>query len=353
MALIGDLNDRGIRSKARTGRDGRAYGNAAIGRGALYAMLRNRLYVGEVVHNGHRYPGRHQAILDVELFERAQAALEQNQVDHRRGTRHRVPSLLSGLLWDGLGRRMSPSQSSKALVHYRYYTSQHATAEDVATQKWRISAPDIEGRVVELSKAQLDEAIRARIESQALSPDDIERLRDTNADIAKQLDHAVPHDRRELVRRLVSHIVVERDRLLVTLALRNADPALLAEPAIITLPISCVRVGSALKLMLPPAGAAVNEVRTKPALVKLVAQAMGVRETMEQGRFASMDALAEASGYGREHATDLLRIAYLAPDITAAILDGRQPDDLTRSKLIRWPAVPLQWGEQRRALGFA
>jgi hypothetical protein len=65
-----------------------------------------------------------------------------------------------------------------------------------------------------------------------------------------------------------------------------------------------------------------------------------------------MDSLAEASGYGREHAMDLLRIAYLSPDITAAILEGRQPDDLTRSKLIRWPAVPLMWGEQRGALGF-
>jgi site-specific DNA recombinase len=62
---------------------------------------------------------------------------------------------------------------------------------------------------------------------------------------------------------------------------------------------------------------------------------------MEQGRYGSMDALAEASGYGREHAMDLLCIAWLAPDITGAILEGRQPVDLTRSKLIRWPAVPL------------
>lgn len=92
---------------------------------------------------------------------------------------------------------------------------------------------------------------------------------------------------------------------------------------------------------------------TSPSLVKLVTQAMAVHETMEQGRFGSMDALAEASGYGREHAMDLLRIAYLAPDITTAILDGRQPGDLTRSNLIRWPAVPLEWSEQRRALGFA
>jgi site-specific DNA recombinase len=352
MALIADLNDRGSRSKARVGRDGRAYGGAAIGRGALYAMLRNRLYVGEVVHNGQRYPGRHQPILDAELFERAQEVLAQNKVEHRRGTRHRLPSLLSGLLWDGLGRRMSPSQSSKALVRYRYYTSQHATADDVAAQKWRLSAPDIEGRIIEVIKTQLDQAVRARIESRDLTSDAIERLRDNSIDIARQLDQAVPHDRRELVRRLVSRIIVERDRLVVALTLVNADPALPPEPAIVTLPITSVRVGSALKLLLPPAGPCPNDARTKPALVKLVAQAMAVRETMEQGRFATMDSLAEASGYGREHAMDLLRIAYLSPDITAAILEGRQPDDLTRSKLIRWPAVPLMWGEQRGALGF-
>jgi site-specific DNA recombinase len=47
-----------------------------------------------------------------------------------------------------------------------------------------------------------------------------------------------------------------------------------------------------------------------------------------------------------------LRLAYLAPDITAAILEGRQPEWLTATVLIEHPDLPLSWPEQRAALGF-
>jgi hypothetical protein len=50
--------------------------------------------------------------------------------------------------------------------------------------------------------------------------------------------------------------------------------------------------------------------------------------------------------------TRLLRLAYLAPDITKAILYGRQPYDLTAAKLLRESGLPLDWPAQRQALGF-
>jgi len=49
----------------------------------------------------------------------------------------------------------------------------------------------------------------------------------------------------------------------------------------------------------------------------------------------------------------LVRISFLAPDIVAAILEGRQPGTLTRHKLARMTDLPLEWDEQRRTLGFA
>ena len=51
--------------------------------------------------------------------------------------------------------------------------------------------------------------------------------------------------------------------------------------------------------------------------------------------------------------TRLVRLSYLAPDITQAILDGRQPCDLTTAKLLAHSRLPLTWREQRRVLGFA
>jgi len=48
-----------------------------------------------------------------------------------------------------------------------------------------------------------------------------------------------------------------------------------------------------------------------------------------------------------------LDLAFLAPDIVEAILDGRQPADLTATRLRRLTNLPAAWSEQRRLLGFA
>jgi hypothetical protein len=51
--------------------------------------------------------------------------------------------------------------------------------------------------------------------------------------------------------------------------------------------------------------------------------------------------------------TRLVRLSYLAPDITQAILDGRQPPDLTAEKLLEHSRLPLAWHDQRIVLGLA
>jgi hypothetical protein len=50
--------------------------------------------------------------------------------------------------------------------------------------------------------------------------------------------------------------------------------------------------------------------------------------------------------------TRVLRLAYLAPDIVEAIIEGRQPPELTANKLIRVKSLPIDWPGQREALGF-
>jgi hypothetical protein len=64
-------------------------------------------------------------------------------------------------------------------------------------------------------------------------------------------------------------------------------------------------------------------------------------------------ALAEREGVSRSYFTRLVRLSYLAPDITQAILDGRQPRDLTAEKLLAHSRLPLAWHDQRTVLGFA
>jgi site-specific DNA recombinase len=56
---------------------------------------------------------------------------------------------------------------------------------------------------------------------------------------------------------------------------------------------------------------------------------------------------------GGPYAARLIRLNYFAPDIVAAILDGKQPVDLTANKLMADTRIPLDWRAQRAALGFA
>ena len=64
-------------------------------------------------------------------------------------------------------------------------------------------------------------------------------------------------------------------------------------------------------------------------------------------------AVAEREGVSPSYLTRLIRLSYLAPDITQAILDGRQPPDLTADKLLAHSRLPLAWHDQRSLLGFA
>src|SRR4030081_1397879 len=58
-ALKDELAGAGIRSKRRVRSDGSTYGGQKIARGALYLMLQNRIYQGEITHKGKSYSGEH------------------------------------------------------------------------------------------------------------------------------------------------------------------------------------------------------------------------------------------------------------------------------------------------------
>ena len=140
-----------IRSKRRTTAGGRTVGGQPFNRGALFHMLRNRTYLGVIVHRDKVHPGMHPAIVDADLFEAVQRQLDANA--RRRATRRepceRAP--LTGRIFDADGRPMSPTfaygQSKKL---YRYYASaplpgQRSRGQDTTIR--RIPAPALEAKL--------------------------------------------------------------------------------------------------------------------------------------------------------------------------------------------------------------
>ena len=76
-----------------------------LSRGALYLMLQNRVYRGEITHKGNAYPGEHQPIVDEVLWDQVQVILAENRVDRVTRADTKQPSLLAGLIFDKSGKR--------------------------------------------------------------------------------------------------------------------------------------------------------------------------------------------------------------------------------------------------------
>ena len=90
--------------------------------GPLAHLLKNRIYLGEVHHDGNWYEGEQLPIVNRELFDQVQVLLKSNSVE-RVAQRTRSGALLIGKLFDDRGNVMSPSYSTKKGVRYRFYVS--------------------------------------------------------------------------------------------------------------------------------------------------------------------------------------------------------------------------------------
>src|SRR5580658_8171811 len=117
------LDKERVVSKLRAAADGSPYGGKSFSRGALYLMLQNRIYRGEIVHKGAAYPGEHAPIVDEDLWSSVQRRLEANSVDRRYKRDAGTPNLLTGILVDVGGQPMTPTHAIKKGVRYRYYVS--------------------------------------------------------------------------------------------------------------------------------------------------------------------------------------------------------------------------------------
>ena len=156
--LLRDLKERNIRTKARQLSTGATRGGIPFGRGALYYVLSNHFYIGEVKYKDEILPGEQPAIMDRALFESVrQKSLA--QWSHRTVLRNKSDHLLTGLLFDDAGHRMVSTHATKAGVRYRYYVSTpflHGEAKTAsAGSVSRVPAADIEDTILKSLKAHL------------------------------------------------------------------------------------------------------------------------------------------------------------------------------------------------------
>lgn len=170
--------------------------------------------------------------------------------------------------------------------------------------------------------------------------------------LACSLDAKAIAELRKLLQQAELRVTVSRDAVATQfnlVALAAWVGVELDEHRIINLPIAASKAiwGHEPRLRLdPPSGAPTND----PNLIQLIARGFAARDQlldMTQNDVSAMP------GTQLRHLERIARLAYLAPNIIKAILDGRQPRQVTARFLSRLGALPFAWSEQRKMLGFA
>ena len=306
--LIDELNERGILTKRRPIACGIA-GGIPFTYGPLAYLLRNRTYVGETGHNGHWFSGEHEPIIARGIFDEVQNLLKTNSAG-RRGRRQKNGALLTGLLFDDRGNRMSPSYTTKNGARYPFYVSSALLRgrKLLAGSIRRASASEVEGKVVR--------AVRDLV------------------DIADQRTEITP---RQLIEQFVERVVLAPKRMIISCKGHSAPVEVAWNPPQ-KRELAQVVISSENR----------NQCVPNPQLVQAVIRAHVWLKSLVDGTYSSIEDLARIAKLHPKVIRFRLRLAFLAPELTHLILKGAQPASTTIRELCEGA---MGWRKQLRRTG--
>lgn len=364
------LKSDGIVSKVRTSEKGQRKGGNPFARGALYHLLQNRIYIGEIPHKGTSYPGEHQAIVGQGLWDQVQTRLAANSRARQTGSKTKSPNLLTGLLFDGNGHRMTPSHSNKKGQRYRYYVS-HTLITGTRTAKdrgQRLPAREIETLVTDrlyrylADEASMLEAVAAEIrgpESQQQFLGKIRHLRQCWARLELTRMRQILLLLIDRVDVFGEHVDIRIDRNALTLLDGEITSARKVQRVgkdvnieILHIPAKLKRTGMEMRMLVNGTSTRDGAQMPDRSLVRLLAQAKMFQDRALQNEACTIGQLAKEAGISDSYFTRILRLNYLAPEIVRAILTGTQPPGLNAKKLVSASRLPMLWQDQRKLFGI-
>src|SRR5437899_9821561 len=269
--------------------------------------------------------------------------------------------LARGVRTDARGERFTPSHAVKKGRRYRYYVSAALITQTGAdhAQGWRLPAQEIEDAVIRVltdaltSPAMLIE----RFDTAGIPSDQTRKMLDRATRLAAVLKRS-PAQRAKVIRDLIEKVVIAENTITIRIRRRSLSGGAVVPPSSenpsdspieITAAMAFRRRGVEMRLVLPEAAMQNDRSRCDPTLIKAIARGRAWFEELAAGRARSLRELAERDGITRRYVRRLVDLAFLSPELVEAILHGRQPVELTATRLTELD-LPLDWTDQRRLL---
>lgn len=353
--LKAELDAQERYTKVRVSKTEKQSGGLPFTKSNLYRILQNRVYIGQIVHKDKYYDGEHEAIISLDTFDKVQALIAQTRTRQLNSIGAKSPCLLAGRVFDDKGFYMTPKHSRTRKRHYRYYTSQAIiqSRHDEAGSLPNVPAHELEMTV----KNEVYDFLR-----------DTQKLQSylANESIDQQLSllktaaqwSANSETERLFLRSFIARIEVSDGTIKVIIcstsllkALRgHLDGLAPSEPEqLITLKrqMKLVPANNGSKVIV---GSKMPE--TSSILVKAIVKSHLWNQQLISGEARTVKEITSKyklapSSYTRK----LMHLRFLAPDITEAILSGKNSRHLTFDKLAKIARIH-SWDEQRKAIGF-
>ena len=353
-AVMRKTIEMGLRSKQHHFKSGRTQGGNSFSRGQIYALLRNPIYIGKIRHKANVWDGQHEAIIDIELWDRVQAKLQ----DASARPRSQVGSVsspskigaapLTGKLRDETGDRLTPTHTKRHGRRLRYYVSNRLISGGTDPGGWRLPAVALEQAVANIIAQHLSDLARGHricvepdVQSGAAilnkAQDLTQRLRKGTPGLLANITVGGQLAKGRIVLELnATELAIELD-----LKTDEIDPSALQIQA----PFELRRRGVEGKIV-------AGDHEPEPDRPMLRALARTHIWTADLRRGKSLSDIAAATSHSESYVRTRAQLAFLAPKIQKAILLGSQPPELTLEKIIRKP-IPLDWDMQARIYGFS
>jgi len=353
-------------TKVRSHHNLKTRGGLPFSHGHLYQLLTNPVYVGNIRHRKKVYAGEHDQIIDEECWDAVQAKLQINAVTRQSQTNQKSKHLLTGLMYDASGDKLSPTACNKQGKVYRYYTSHRLMrTKPRDPDGWRLSADHIETVVIcnLITFLENQNCLLNKLADGVTDPILIKRLIDQTSWLSDQLQSLPAGDKKILLRSIIKRIdlktstmtiIIHHQQIYIALGLEDDFRKSSCEPDAKTIqldfPIQLKRRGVETRLIV---GGDTETPNYDPKLIQIIAQSHVWSQQLISGTAKSVRDIAVKEKLEAGEISRVLPLAFLGPDIVSAILNGNQPVDLTTDHLKRHASkLPASWQQQKQILGF-